>query len=175
MSCGTKSTGPAGAAPRSDTDATTAGSIAARTSSFDFMPRIIARRLPRRHEDTKKHDGFLVQRLLRAFVSSWAPSGRGELAEGVAGDAEDRPRIHRLGAEFLVEADRRLVPVEHRPLEAAAAALDGESGQMHEQCLAVAAPAELRHDEEILEVQARPGEERRVVVEEEREARRLVA
>jgi len=97
-----------------------------------------------------------------------------EVLQRIAGDAEDPPRVHLLRAELLVEADRRLVPVEDRPLEPPAAALDGERREMLQQRLAIAATAILGRDEEILEVEAGLAEKRRVVLKEEREAGRLV-
>src|SRR5438552_1149371 len=78
---------------------------------------------------------------------------RRELAQRVAGDAEDRPRVHRRRAEPFIEPDRRLVPVEHRPLEAPAAPFDRERREMLQQRLAVAAAAMLGNDEEILEIE----------------------
>ena len=48
-----------------------------------------------------------------------------------------------LGAEPLVEGDRRLVPGEDAPLEAAGVARDGELGEVAEERCAEATPARL--------------------------------
>src|SRR3974390_3298405 len=44
--------------------------------------------------------------------------------ERCAAQAHGGPFVQRHGAEAAVEADRRLVPVEHRPVEPPAAALE---------------------------------------------------
>lgn len=91
-------------------------------------------------------------------------------AQRVARDAEGGPFVDRDGAERTIEADRRFVPVEHRPLEAAAAAGDGDFGEMHQQRPADALAAVCRPHEEILEPEPSAAEEGRVGVEEERKA-----
>ena len=70
---------------------------------------------------------------------------------------QDAPVGHHGRAHALVEADRVLVPVEHAPFEAAAAALDGEPRQPLEQRLADALAALGRLDEQVLEIEARAG------------------
>src|SRR5262245_30438523 len=102
----------------------------------------------------------------------------GALSERVqrsAADPIERPLIHRHRAERLVEVDRTDIPAEHGPLEATAAALDGDVGEMPQQRLAAAAATKRGSHEQILEVQARLAEKGREVVEEEREARDIGA
>ena len=84
-----------------------------------------------------------------------------------------RPPVRQhVGAQLLVEANRRSVPVEHVPVHAAAAARDGQARQVAQQRLANPRPTCVRLDVEVLEEQARPPEKRREVVEEQREAHR---
>jgi hypothetical protein len=54
----------------------------------------------------------------------------GELGQGVAADAIHGPLIHRDRTQGLVEIDRSLVPVEHRPFEPSATTRDGDSGEV---------------------------------------------
>jgi hypothetical protein len=76
----------------------------------------------------------------------------------------------QLGAEAPVEADRRPVPVEHRPLHPPASALDGQGGEAAKEHRPQAAPPELRADVQVFQVQPRLAQEGGVVVEEEGEA-----
>src|SRR5687767_6847724 len=99
----------------------------------------------------------------------------GQPAERVARQAVDLPLVHRHGAELSVEADGRLVPVEHGPLEAGAVALARQTREVREQPAAHAAPAHLRPDVEVFEVEAAQSRPRREVVEEERHPGRLAA
>ena len=69
------------------------------------------------------------------MIRGIARSARQQLA--IEGPARSRP-----GAEFEVEIDGALVPVEHRPLEAAAAALARVLLERTEQCKANAAAAQ---------------------------------
>src|SRR6266852_4011496 len=73
-------------------------------------------------------------------MAAWVPTMRGggparlltgsaKLQQSIAGDPEDRPVVHRPRAKRPVELDRRRIPIEHRPLEAAAATLDGNARQ----------------------------------------------
>src|SRR3954451_13299834 len=90
-------------------------------------------------------------------------TGRRQPLQRAAGEPVGRPLVHALGPEAFVELDRRRVPVEHGPIDPAAAALDREARQRHEQRLAEPAAAELRADEKVFEVDAWLAEERRVV------------
>src|SRR5438477_2215808 len=97
----------------------------------------------------------------------------GKAVERITGEPVHGPLGVRFGAELLVEADRVDVPVQHRPLEAAAVALHRDLGELDQQRFADAlAAVRLRHVE-VLEVQPGLGQERRVVVKEEREPDRL--
>ena len=90
----------------------------------------------------------------------------GEAGEGGAAEPVDGPLVEGFGAEGAVEVEGGLVPVEDGPLEAAAAPLLGEAGDVDEEGAADAAAPELRADEYILEVDtgaAGPGREAREV------------
>src|SRR5678815_4816897 len=85
-------------------------------------------------------------------LSSLSP---GELAQRLSGDPCEDPLLAQARAEALVEADGGAVPVEHRPLHAAAAARDRDLGKRAQQRLA-GAPAALRGaNEQVFEVEAR--------------------
>src|SRR5258705_936974 len=92
-----------------------------------------------------------------------------QLPERLPGHPEGRPVVERLRAEPFVELDRRRIPVEHRPFESPAAALDGDARERREQLPADPEPPELGLDEQILEIEAAAAEKRREVVEEHRE------
>src|SRR5580704_16595081 len=92
-----------------------------------------------------------------------------QVCQGFAGDAKEAPFVEGARAEGLVEADGGLVPAEHRPLEAPAAALERDPRDGPQKVSAVAASPIAGQDEKILEVHPGSGEERRVVVKEERE------
>src|SRR2546428_1598176 len=104
---------------------------------------------------------------------SMRPLFSGKHAQWVAGEPVHSPLGVGFGAEALVEPDCVLVPVEHGPLEPAAAAVDRHLRQTLEQHATDAATAMLGHDEEILEVETRLGEEGRERVKKESEADRL--
>src|SRR3970040_3036581 len=67
--------------------------------------------------------------------------------EGVTRQAAHPPALHEPGAQTLVEPEGGLVPVEHRPFHAAAAALDRDRGHTGEQLPADTAPAPFRDDQ----------------------------
>src|SRR5258706_15216881 len=94
----------------------------------------------------------------------------GELRERRTREALDDPLLHRRGTEARVEPDRRLVPVEHGPLEAPVVPLDSDPRERRHQRTADAASARDRPHEQILEIEAGPAEERRVALEEQRES-----
>src|SRR2546425_13216133 len=73
--------------------------------------------------------------------------------DGRCAKAREYPVAAQPSAEPLVEADRRPVPVEHRPFHAPAAARDRDPGQGTEQHAAGALTALLGDDEEILEIE----------------------
>src|SRR5919108_5967153 len=95
-------------------------------------------------------------------------------AELVTCQAAEAPLIEHMCAHALVERNRRLVPVEHGPLHAAAVPALGDRRDVGEQLFADSAAPPLRDDEQIFEIQTVPAEERREIVEEEREANRHV-
>ena len=113
-----------------------------------------------------RHRPSLRRRRMRAVGEL---PGAAEAVQRAAGDAADAPVRHHRRAHAFVEADRVGVPVEHAPLEAAVAARRREPPEMREQRLADAATALLGLDEQVLEIEARPGEKGREVGEEERE------
>src|SRR5262249_24428344 len=93
-----------------------------------------------------------------------------ELEQRVTGDSKDPPVVHRDRAERSVKVDRRLVPVQHRPLEATAAALDRNSRQLAQHRPPVTVVPMRRSDEEIFQVDSGTTQKGREVVEVEREA-----
>src|SRR5213083_74731 len=93
-----------------------------------------------------------------------------EPAERRAGEAGEDPLAAEGGAELPVEADRGRVPVEDRPLHAAAAAAHGDRRERPEQRLARPVAACFGQDEEVLEIERRPAEERGVGEVVERQA-----
>jgi len=78
-------------------------------------------------------------------------------------------------AHALIELDRALVPVEHRPFHPRTATLQGEPRQVPEQRFADALATVFGAHEQVLEIQARAAHEGRVVVEKEGEPHRLLA
>ncbi len=72
-------------------------------------------------------------------------------------------------AEGAIKGECRLVPVQHGPLESPASSGNRRPCQLLEKGPSVALPPVFRDDEQVLEVEARPADERRVIVEEERE------
>ena len=93
----------------------------------------------------------------------------GEVSEGVSGQTEDGPLVHRNRALAAVELDGGGVPVEDPPFEAPASAFEGEGGKPLEKTLAETPVTVLRKDEQVFEVEAGPSEESRIVVEEKGE------
>src|SRR5438445_7283536 len=85
-----------------------------------------------------------------------------EAAERRAGQTGEDPLAPELRAELPAEADRGRVPVEHRPLHPAAAAPHGDLRERPEERPAGAVAALRGKDEEVLEVERRPAEERGV-------------
>jgi hypothetical protein len=98
----------------------------------------------------------------------------GEARQRLAGEAVDGPVVHRTRTEALVKTDRRLVPVEHPPFEPAAIALGREARETRHERAADPLSTMRGKNEQVLQVESAPAEERRVVVEEQRKARRVV-
>src|SRR5690349_19663437 len=83
-----------------------------------------------------------------------AASAGGEPFQRAVADATDPPLRHHCRTEALVEIDRRLVPVEHGPLEARAVALDCERSDPLQQRLADAASPHVLVHEQVFEPDA---------------------
>ena len=91
------------------------------------------RDVPRDFEDDLETSVVILAGSARAFCAGFDlkdPEGRhrealpiGERVHRGAGEAVEQPGLHRLRTERPVERDRRLVPVEHVPLDAAAPAI----------------------------------------------------
>jgi EAL domain-containing protein (putative c-di-GMP-specific phosphodiesterase class I) len=110
-----------------------------------------------------------------AFAELIASSGLScERRQRVSGHPEQAPLVHALGAEAFVKTDRRLVPVEHQPLEAAAAALVRDARDMQQQRLAVTAAPVFGPHEQVLQIQALAAHEGGEIVKVHGEADRLV-
>ena len=62
------------------------------------------------------------------IVASVGRGQAGQAIERTVVEPVDRPFVHRPGPECSVEADRRRVPVEHRPFEFAEPSLDAPAG-----------------------------------------------
>jgi hypothetical protein len=99
-----------------------------------------------------------------------ARSGRRQPPDRRALDPVQHPLGQSGGAERCVERERRLVPVERRPLQPRAVALRGDAGDVREQRPADAGAASGRADEQVFEPDAGPSGERREGREEERVA-----
>src|SRR6266851_1721227 len=100
---------------------------------------------------------------------------RGKRRKGRAGDAGNPPIGQYLRAELLIEPDRRRIPVQHRPLESAAASLDREPGEMDQKRAPVAATPKRRANKQILEIKAAATEESGEIMKKQRKTGRLVA
>src|SRR5438552_3589966 len=75
----------------------------------------------------------------------------GERAKFFAGEAKGRPVDFCSGADFFVEIDGELVPIEHRPFQPRTSSLDGNRGELAEQRRANPAAAHHRANVNILE------------------------
>src|SRR2546427_379668 len=93
-----------------------------------------------------------------------------EPAQRRAGEPREDPLLPEAGAQPPVEADRRRVPVEHRPLHAPAATAHGDPREGPQQRAAGAGAARLGQHEEIFQVEGRLAQERRVGEEVEGQA-----
>ena len=83
----------------------------------------------------------------------------GEVFELAAAERELEPLLWLLRAEALVEADRSFVPVEDHPFQTQGASRERLARQGDHQSLADAAAARLFGDDQVLEIQKRPGTE----------------
>src|SRR3989442_10241831 len=98
---------------------------------------------PRRSRGTPRYSDRLLAKLA-------APR---EPAQRRAGEPREDPLLREAGAEPPVEADRRRVPVEHRPLHAPTAAPHGDPRQRAQEGLAGAVAALLGQHEQVFEVE----------------------
>src|SRR5436309_15108834 len=107
MSCAAKSTGPAGAAPCSETVTSAPDAAAIAASSFNFMRRILhCAASGRDHESSKpprRTKPCLYKEASCSFVFFviWWSLHPGKFVQRLARDAEDRPPLHRRRAELL--------------------------------------------------------------------------
>jgi len=78
----------------------------------------------------------------------------------VAGETERGPFIHMLRPDLLVEVDRQLVPVQHRPIQSPAIAINGNARELTQQGETHSVLSKRGSDEEVLEIDpalAEPG------------------
>src|SRR5881394_1015632 len=94
--------------------------------------------------------------------------------ERIAGEAESRPFVHQLGANLLVERDGEIVPVEHRPVDAAAIPIDRNARELAQKSESNSVFPEVRLHEEIFEIDPALAEPGGVVVKVKREPGGLV-
>ena len=97
-----------------------------------------------------------------------------QFVEAFACKAKDGPVIHRLGAKSFVKIDGACVPVQHRPFQAAATALDRQLGQKGQHLPADTLSAEFGLDEEIFQVDAGLSQKGRKVMKKQGESCRRV-
>src|SRR5690242_9436071 len=109
-----------------------------------------------------------TRRRVRSEIGRSAPSrveapsiscARRSGSELVTGQPAQAPIIEHVRPHTSVERDRRLVPIEDRPLHAAALPALGNPGNVGKQLLADALSAPLGDDEEIFEVETMSAEE----------------
>src|SRR5450759_2448149 len=79
---------------------------------------------------------------------------RGKRLEGRAGHTADPPFGKDLCAEQLIEPDRRRIPIQYRPFEPPATALDRKPRKVDQEGTPVTAAAKGRPHKQILEIQA---------------------
>src|SRR3954449_663423 len=106
-----------------------------------------------RRRTSEGRSGSATSATLGRFGALGIPTP-GEVAQGVVREPEDGPLVQWDGAGGLVELDGRRVPVQHRPLQPVVPVLHAGLGERAQQLLAQAAPAVLRLDVEVLEVDA---------------------
>src|SRR5437867_2415322 len=107
------------------------------------------------------------------FVSPFSPL-TGQAVERLAGHPENRPLTHRNRAQSLVELNRRLIPIQNSPFEAAAIALARDLRQMYQQIAAKAFPTHFGNNEEIFQIKSALAEKCREIVEKDSEGDRPV-
>src|SRR5262249_2574311 len=97
----------------------------------------------------------------------------GKLRNPVPRQAKDGPLFVRPSPQFAVKLNRRLIPIEHRPLHPAALAFLGNLRQADKKSAAVAPAPYFRPNEKVLEIKSAPAHPGREIVKEERETDRL--
>ena len=102
-------------------------------------------------------------------------SDPGQFVQRVTGHPEDAPVVKRLGSKAAIELDGRLVPIEHGPFESATIPFNGQAREMDEQALSHAMTPPLGLDEQVLQIETTPTEERREIVKEQRKTGGFVA
>src|SRR5205085_5794035 len=85
------------------------------------------------------------------------------------------PLLHRNRAKIFVELNSRLIPIQDGPFESPAVALARNPGQRNEHRPSESFTAHFRNDEQVFEIQARPAEKCRKIVEEYSECDRFIA
>src|ERR671923_1950592 len=95
-----------------------------------------------------------------AFWHLW----HSELRQIFPGQPKHCPLTHGHSAEFFVELDCRLVPVEHRPFQSAALPVPSDCCDVAQQSIAETAPAIRFIDKQIFDVNSWQAEKSRIVV-----------
>src|SRR5579862_149674 len=85
-----------------------------------------------------------------------------------------RPLIHRHRPQRLIKLNRRLVPIQHRPLHPPAPAFLRYLDHVNQQRFSKAFPAMLDIDKQILKINPRLAHKRRKIMKEKRKSHRLV-
>ena len=98
-----------------------------------------------------------------------------KLRDPVKREAKNCPVFVGPGTQLSIKLDRRLIPIEHRPLHAPALALASNLREANKKSAAVAFATNLWPNEKILEIKPAPPHPGREVVEEKRKANRLAA
>src|SRR6185436_12430420 len=78
---------------------------------------------------------------------------------------EDRPVSHRLGAKLLVESDRRLVPIEHRPFHSATSSPKCPARKKREQLLSHTQSTKVRPHKYVFKIKIGQSSERPITEE----------
>src|SRR5687768_9382373 len=99
--------------------------------------------------------------------------GTGQPGDPLLRQPKNSPLIHRLRAELAIKLNRRVVPIEHRPLHSAAPALLRNLRETFKQRAAIPLSAQIRPDKEIFEIKTRPAEPGGEVEKVNREANRF--
>ena len=96
----------------------------------------------------------------------------GQPLQRLAAHPHTAPLVQKLGPHRLVKIDGRRIPVQNSPLQAQTASFFGNGRHLQEQSLADPQAAQLRFDEEILQIDSRFSGPGRVVEKIEGKSRR---